>query len=325
MQTNANAWLKRCMLMVSVPLLLIAVFNYWLDPLWLFDHSNRWNNRQSPFDLRLQKVNYIAGHPFDYEALLLGSSRVAWINQFDFRPMTTYNFAVYAMNPEDYYIEFAKRKNGKPFQTILIGLDFDATNAFMYEHQQKVPLSSYIRLTEHFPYKMEALLSYATVKYSLGVLWNTITSGASDPIPYFSRDNVFHVEKPQQPAAWNRVLDISKQQSGGSYRYKDLTPVFQEIKKNNPDSRFIVFTTPVSQEMFRVLVTDGNYADYERWISDIVDSFGEVHHFMYENEVTRDRDNFYDAGHALPRNRPMDGGRDDERSRSSFHSEGIGI
>ena len=62
----------------------VVYFNYYIDPLWNFNHKNEWNDFQDGFDERQQKTNYILSHPFQYDSLMIGTSRVTYMNQFEF-------------------------------------------------------------------------------------------------------------------------------------------------------------------------------------------------------------------------------------------------
>ncbi|HOP41492.1 MAG TPA: hypothetical protein PLI53_10670, partial [Geobacteraceae bacterium] len=65
--------------------------------------------------------------------------------------------------------------------------------------------------------------------------------------------------------------------------------------------RFVVFTTPVSKPLFCLMVRLNRLPDYERWLRDLVDVFGEVYNFMDLNSVTRDYlRNFSDCDHLFP-------------------------
>ena len=50
------------------------------------------------------------------------------------------------------------------------------------------------------------------------------------------------------------------------------------------------------------MIQSGRWEDYKRWLHDAVDVFGEVHHFMYLNSVTKNLDNYMD-GHHFSRSR----------------------
>ncbi|MDD3023802.1 MAG: hypothetical protein PHE26_07890, partial [Syntrophomonadaceae bacterium] len=123
-------WLITVLCIVILPLLAIAGFNYYIDPLWNFNHANRYNTIQASFDERQQKTNRVTFGKFDYDTLILGSSRVTYISQYDFAGHRAFNYAVSNMLLDEYYdyVEYAKLKNGRDFDYIIIGLDFYNTN-----------------------------------------------------------------------------------------------------------------------------------------------------------------------------------------------------
>lgn len=70
-----------------------------------------------------------------------------------------------------------------------------------------------------------------------------------------------------------------------------------DIHKALENIDFIVYTTPVSEPMMKLLYDMGRMAAYERWLRELVSEFGVVYHFMYPNEITMDADSFNDAHH----------------------------
>ena len=93
----------------------LSAFIYYIDPLWLFGTSHEYNDVQVAFNERQQKMNHIYYQPFEYDTLLLGSSRSTYINQHDFEGMDVYNFAVSNISVREYnaFIEIAKEKEMK--------------------------------------------------------------------------------------------------------------------------------------------------------------------------------------------------------------------
>ena len=89
---------------------------------------------------------------------------------------------------------------------------------------------------------------------------------------------------------------------GENYEYNpEFKQVLQVLKRDNPNTEFIIFTTPISTPLFEALVDEGNLDDYHRWINDIITVFGGVHNFMYPNSVTNDLSNYFDGHHFYPR------------------------
>ena len=46
-----------------------------------------------------------------------------------------------------------------------------------------------------------------------------------------------------------------------------------------------------------MIIKDGHYQAYENWLSDLVVSFGSVHHFMYKNDITMNYSKYFDDAH----------------------------
>ena len=45
-------WTFATLILILLPLLAVAGFNWYIDPLWLFEHSHQYNNIQAGFDER---------------------------------------------------------------------------------------------------------------------------------------------------------------------------------------------------------------------------------------------------------------------------------
>jgi hypothetical protein len=102
---------------------------------------------------------------------------------------------------------------------------------------------------------------------------------------------------------WGRILatvDKYCQDIYANYEYEQVKEKLQVIKDHNPDTEFIVFTTPVSLQLFELIKAEGLFPHYLKWLEDMVEVFGEVHHFMYPNSITTDIKNFYDGSHIYP-------------------------
>ena len=286
---------------------LFAFFNYTIDPLWTFCHSNRWNNAQPGFDERQLKTNraYFCGLE-QYDALLLGSSRVTYINQHDFKTMKVFNYAGVSMYPVEYkgWIDQAKKIKGGPFKTIIIGADFWGSNAGPFAQQQmnNTPSPShYLDVTKSFFYRYKMLFTMDTLDRSIESIEHTKHPGTTD----YNRDNVkstIKVSEARKQSAINTQISLYRNRFyGNGYRYNTkIRQYLETLKKENPNTRFLIFTTPITAELFKILVESGNLPDYNRWITQLVETFGEVYHFMGVNSITSYRDNYADLHHFYP-------------------------
>jgi len=88
---------------------------------------------------------------------------------------------------------------------------------------------------------------------------------------------------------------------GGNYLYLDNSYLYKGLLNNFPEAKLYVFVTPITSNLLEVLIDEGRWPDYERWIRTLVEVFGEVWNFMYFNEITLNGKEYYkDAHHASP-------------------------
>jgi hypothetical protein len=282
----------------------MASFNYFIDPLWTFGHSHRFNDVQMIIDERQQKTNRMYFQPFHYDTLILGSSRTTLINQEDFTGMNAFNYAVSNMSIREYdsFLEFAKQQNGEDFKNVIIGVDFFKSS--IKESQTPASIDEYVRQTKEPFYRWKNLLSYEVYEYSKrNYLMSKDNIIAATRI--YKRDNTSKLQKINYLTARKqtsaKINKFRKEFYGDVYQYNPhYKDYLQILKKKNPNTRFIVFTTPISQPLFHALVEEGRLEDYKRWIRDLVDVFGGIYNFMYPNSITNNMQNYIDGHHFYP-------------------------
>ncbi len=296
-------WTIATLILILIPLLAVGGFNWYIDPLWIFEHSNAYNNIQAGFDERQQKTNRIAFGSNHYDTLILGSSRVTYISQYDFAGYNAFNYAVDNMLLDEYYdyIEFAKAKNGQDFNLIVIGLDFSATNRNL-TFKDFQPPKFYIETAEQPIYRLKTLLSTSVLERSRDNYYYAKEGVAKDF--FYDRRNIKTLMKVKESAerdkkVWATVWKYENDIYAG-YQYDGVKNKLAKIRDSNPKSKIIVFTTPDSWPMFELMVKQGLYPSYKQWMRDCVDVFGGVYNFMTINAVTRDLENFYDGAHVYP-------------------------
>lgn len=297
---NYKKWLIKTALLSFSILLFIGSFNYFIDPLWMFNHSHEYNDIQEAFNERQQKTNDITFHDFNFDSLLLGSSRSTYINQNEFRGYNAYNYSVSSMSVQEYndFTEYAKSVKGSDFDTIFIGLDFFVTS----KARQLEDPTVYINQANQFFYRYKTLLSADTFFHSIK---NAIASYKDISfVRHYNRENIANVNKKNheiERRIENTVTNYKETFYGKTYEYnEDYVDILNELKLNNRNTQFVVFTTPVSAPLFNALVESNRLNDYKRWLKDVISVFGEVHHFMYINSVTEDISNYYDGHHFYP-------------------------
>lgn len=299
-----SKWIVAVLVVILLPLLVIAGFNFYIDPLWNFSHAHQYNSIQLSFDERQQKTGHLRFNKDPYKTLIMGSSRVTYINQADFKGYDAYNYAVNNMLLSEYYdyANYARRENKQDFSYIIIGLDFFATNENVRLLNEFQPPSYYINLVSEIGYRYKTLLSLDILDYAQK---NYELSKKKDRKSFtYDRNNVKtlnHISNEEkQKLIANNLTWYDEQVYNQQYQYGPIKETFQKLKRDHPHTRFIVFTTPVSAPLFNLMIENGLFPEYSRWLTDCVEVFGEVYNFMNLNSITLNLDNYYDAGHFYP-------------------------
>lgn len=292
-------------ILIAVCILPIALFNYLIDPMWTFGSNHKYNQVQTVINERQQKTNDLYFNHHEYDTLLIGSSRTTYINQNEFSNRKVYNYAVADLSFKDYneMIEFAKAQKGSDVDTIIIGVDFFKTS--IAETSADSNFKTYIDQAKEPFYRYKNLLSLDVFDYSKHNYQLSKVGEVIEPRNY-NRDNVaeaFQIDSQQVEKETVEKINKFRNEFYRDEKYV-YNPQFKEmletIKTNNPNTEFIVFTTPIYSGLFDALMEEGRYPDYVRWLEDITEVFGEVYHFMYPNTVTNNMDNYFDGHHFYP-------------------------
>lgn len=298
---KSRKWIKVFTLISLLFLLFIGMINYIVDPLWVFSHNNSFNAMQESFNERQQKINkiYFNGSD-DYDTLLLGSSRTTYINQHNFIGMKVFNMGAGNMFPNEYegFINSIKKIRGKEFKYIILGMDFFASNANETKHKQA---NLYVSKSKELFYQYKMLLGLNTLEYSIKNIFNSF----QHPSIYYRRDNVrIHKIIDYKKREENFQISLQKHINTFKNKYsynKLLLPLLQKIKNENPNTKFIIFTTPATAQLLESTLGECNrFNDYSQWLRDIVSVFGQVYHFYDFNSITVNNKNYPDDEHYYP-------------------------
>jgi hypothetical protein len=301
-------WVLEVFLGIAALTLLLGAFNVWMDPFWCFPHAHRFNSHQGAIDERQQKSNYLSSRKPDYNAVILGASRDVQINQNDFKGVRAFNYAVSAMSPLEFkgYLEYFKKVAGTP-EVIFLGCNFSHTNDELKpdckppEFYTSQASSSLYRLTSQFSYGM-LVHSYKNLK-----LKYLIEGGRQKgQVAYYDRHNIGNLTTYKSPE--NRRNNRDRQVKDTAFQYREqyayresLKSLMTDIRDSNKGSRIVVYTTPVSEPYFCAMVKEKRLPEYERWLRDLVEVYGQVWHFEYPHSVARDYETtFCDAHHFYP-------------------------
>jgi hypothetical protein len=296
-------WVIKFLCTFSVFVLAIGGFNYWIDPMWTFGRNHEWNDVQDVFNERHQKTNRIRFQPFDVDTLLIGSSRSTYINEHEFTGMKVYNYSVALMSVQEYdsFIQHAKENNSHDISTIIVGLDFFMSD--YYQSTDNVSINTYADSIEKPFYRWTNLLSYDITKYS----YRNLKASLKDKpifVRSYDRDNVattFRLPKREADAELRKKVIKFKETFYGNYKYNPgYKDILLNVKKNNPNSNFIAFTTPISEPLFKALVEEDCLRYYELWLRELIAVYDGVYNFMDINTITKDTSNFFDGHHFYP-------------------------
>ncbi len=281
---------------------LIFFINYIVDPLWLFQHSNKFNQKQGSYDERQLKTNYLYYNLKDnFDGILLGSSRATYVNQNDFENMNIFNYSSGAMHPYEYkfYIDFAKKIKGKELKYIIIASDFFGTNRT--DIKSRIDPKKYIDNTINYN-RYKLLFSIDTFNKS----FKNIRYSFKDRDLYYDRNTVkYHKIIPRDDMIKKHIVSIKESTnlvSDPNYSYdSQYITMLKTIKNENPNTKFIIYTSAVTSDLFVSIIKNANrWEEYKKWLNELIEVFGEVNHFMYINSVTKNLDNYYDDNHAYP-------------------------
>ncbi len=295
-------WVVGFLLFLVTALTGVGLFNFAMDPLWCFDNFFPWNRQQLVFNGRQLKTNLVTFSDFRYRTLLVGSSRVGCLDQNDFTGMRAFNYAVNSMVPDEYqgFVRYAKKREGGDFSTIILGVDFFGTNANL-KKEFDVP-EYYSETANSFLYRYKMLLSYDVLGFSVDNLQQHLKQDKDT----FERSNVrvpaVTTRANREQIVSNQLLWFMLEGYGGKYQYDEgLKEKLRRLRDDNPKTSFVVFTTPVAKPLFCLMFRLNHFADYERWLRDLVEVFGGVYNFMDLNSVTNEYlDTFTDAHHPTP-------------------------
>ncbi|QCR33910.1 hypothetical protein [Lysinibacillus sp. SGAir0095] len=289
--------LLTCLFMI--PFIRIAAFNFYVDPLWNFSHQNEHNEHQIGFDERQLKVNYLSQKQHHYDTLVVGTSRTTYINQNHFTDMNAYNFSASSLDISEYegYITYASEKNNG-FETIILEVYPRQFPGLMEFPEPSV----YIANNEEKLYSIKSLFSFDTYEKAKR---NYTQEGHPTPAGYriYNRENVVSTEF-VSPGVRDANIEKGINKLNTLKTFKDekgYVELLSQIKKNNPDSTFLVYSPPYYIDRTKkVFNSEAGIAYYRDWLEDLIEVFGGVINFTTFNDITVDRDYYIDTHHFYP-------------------------
>jgi len=297
----ANKWIKKYLLVISLILIFIGLFNYTMDPFWTFNHSHKFNNFQKGINERQQKSNYIYFTDKKYDTLLLGSSRTTYMNPNSFENHKVFNYSAVAMRPQEYktFIDFAIKDSNQPIDTIILAVDFFGYldhKLFKYNQGPKI-----IENTKSLFYRWKNLFTFDAFEASLKNLKDYFKKRADrydrQLVKSYALRDIKSVESQTQ-----KDVETYRKEAYSGNGNKNLYDILSNLRNDYNDKKFIIYTTPISYPLFKEMLELKHKENYKNWLRDLVKIFGEVHHFMYLHSIALDYTKYFgDSNHAYPK------------------------
>jgi hypothetical protein len=296
-----NLWTLLFFLTAFTVLSLTAFFNYAMDPFWCFNFSHGYNSVQLCLNEREQKINAISFRPFNYTGLLIGDSRVTYMNQSSFKNHKIFNLSVsnLGLNEVIPLIQCAEKKRKNSFEKIYMGVNFFSyfTPETKYISNNSLSLKKTLSTRLYVLFNMDMLkFSYRTFKSQFD---RKVFTGNGERI--YTYDNIAQPLE-RIPSEVKKITEesIKKHKRETYIPNKKFEEYLVSIKKAFPNSKITVFTTPVSEPLFNFII-EAHADDYKNWLRTLVNTYDEVYHFMYLHPLTQDyTTNFVDSHHYLP-------------------------
>lgn len=271
----------------------VALINYVVNPMWVFNHPNYFDIKQLDYDERQQKTNYLYFQDSDYENVILGSSRTTYLNAKVFEKSLgkTFNYATNGMTPYEYKVflaNFAKLTGEEP-KNIILGLDFFGMNT--HTNQLFFNDKYYTQSQESF-YRLKLLYNLGALKNSL----NNIKQTFKDRKAHYNKSYIKHIPIKSHGEIQADINGTLKNFIPFNYD-KEIFSFYQNLQRQYKRSKFIIFTPPITVEQIMLNHKNGLDEKYFKWLKELVSLFGRVNHFMYPSAFTKNSDNFYDANH----------------------------
>lgn len=283
---------------VFVFILYPAVYVMLADPLWQWDHPFHLERWHRPFNERTQKTNYLSSHEIDIDTLIVGSSRSSYINPTWLGSDKGFNYAVSSGKPSEFasHIDYVRKCSCTGLNFILIESSFG--HALETENTFEQP-RSYIGNAEDWMKKFKSLFSRSAYKLARNASrtpsYNYYFMGHREISSY--RYPHINLDDEQKQRVISSQVKTYREQVYNMPYDNEFSYYIGDVHRAAQETDFVVYTTPVTRHLMKLLCDLGRLDDYERWLRELVGEFGAVLHFMYPNHVSMDDASFNDAHH----------------------------
>jgi len=291
---------------IATLLMVIAGTIMAVDPLWIAPADLALTQYFCVKDERQNKSSKLVFSKEVYDTVIIGSSRVNNSIDFSRYGLKAYTYGLSGAFPHELkgYLDHFSQTKGSP-RVIILGVDFYGTAKPTSITLLDRPAANYLAQINDAWFRFKIVTSWGALAYA----FSTVTQCAPTPGEYgvYTKDGRMHVSR------WPDVKDVMAKAKGNinfwrDYRYgrsyvfnEDLKTMYSDMRRAYPDAKFVVFTTPETTLMHKLILDTGHFDDYSRWLAILVDTFGDVYDFMGVNDISSDiGSRWYDAQHIYP-------------------------
>jgi len=302
---SAKKWIKIYSFFIFISIIVVGFINYIIDPMWMFNHSYKFNNLQKAFNEKIVKTYYLNNNYKKFNSLLIGSSRTTYYNQNEFNNMKVFNYAISGGKPYEYidFINYYSKKSEMKY--LILGIDFRDCKLDIDENKSKRIKNNRELLSEidnniFFINFIKNYLTFDMLKYSITNLYRSIIHKTFHRS--YNRDNIALADKLSEKNVEKLTLIRSKSYYAKTLNYdNNISKVFRKIKIDNPNTKIIIYTTPLSKPFLDYIFSNKKLKIYYfRWIKDLVNTFDKIYFTTYYNQLSSnykrysmDGDHFY--------------------------------
>jgi hypothetical protein len=286
---------------VVAVIMAVASINAFVDPLWTLPYtSGRESLRYCVRDERQNKINRVIHGGINADAVLIGSSRSAFVDAAFFGNNRVLNMSANGLTPIEYpeFVRIFREHHGTP-AVIYVGFDFFSYAASQLDEGQVDGIRLRETASASFFYALEKLLDPSVLLYSLDTLDCPVDPHAA----VYLYDGARRVERSGDGEGHRlfvsqQVDEIAKIFDPGKFK---PDPAFEahlaRLSAAAAGSRLVVYVPPVSSRLLKAEMARGHLDDYLAWMHGLVKQFGSVVHFNGVNHFTTDAGNYFDSHH----------------------------
>lgn len=283
---------------ILLPVLALVGFTAFIDPLWIMPNAMRVNIRHCVKDERQNKINLMLYGRDPGRAVIIGSSRSAFLDPADFGP-GHFNLSVNGMRPIEFaaYLRLFAREHGAP-EVVYVGFDeFGLMEAI--DDQNWVKKAENLYQTAKSPeYRINQLLSVAVLRYAFDTTKECQGSEKAE-LPRYTKDGIRDQVKIKSETAHARI-NAHVPWFRDFYRTAKIDPELSlkiaELRTTFPNTRFVPFVTPIRRELLEYYALAGRLPEMEGWLRTIISILGPAYVFMTPSKFSAS-DAFFDGHH----------------------------